>query len=232
MLAEYKRMRLIEEAMALIAPHHCLLCGSAGALLCEACRSASIPSSPSRCYRCHAASRQSAVCTTCRKSVGLSHVWVCVRYDGAAKELVHRLKFQRAKAGAKSIARVMEDLLPAMPEGIIISHIPTADSRVRLRGYDQSELIAKHLAKSRNIQYEPLLRRFGSSRQVGSSRTERFRHLEKALKARTNAAVKGRHVLLIDDITTTGATIEAAANLLKQQGAKTIDALVFAQPES
>lgn len=225
-------MRLIEETIALIAPHHCLLCGVAGTLLCEACRTSSLPYSLGRCYRCHASSRQGAVCKNCKKGVRLNRVWVCVRYDGAAKELIHKLKFQRAKAGAISISRVMDDLLPDMPAGVVVTHIPTANARVRLRGYDQSELIARYLAKSRNMHHRPLLRRFGSSRQVGSSRMERFRHLEKALKVRTNTALKGRHVLLIDDITTTGATIEAAANVLKQAGAKTIDAIVFAQPES
>lgn len=162
----------------------------------------------------------------------LNRVWICTGYDGPAKELIYKLKFQRAKAGAKNIAVVMDHLLPDIPEDVIICHVPTASARVRQRGYDQSELIARHLARKRKLPQKVLLRRFGKSRQVGSGRRERFEHLKKALKVRPRTITGGEHVLLIDDITTTGATLEAAANVIRKAGAKTVDAIVFAQPQS
>jgi ComF family protein len=126
----------------------------------------------------------------------------------------------------------MDELLPDISPDTVICHVPTASVRVRLRGYDQSELIAKHLAQKRKMRHSTFLRRYGRSRQVGSGRAERFKHLKKALQVNPRASLSGRHVLLIDDITTTGATLEAAANALKEAGAKTVDAIVFAQPQS
>jgi ComF family protein len=126
----------------------------------------------------------------------------------------------------------MDELLPDISPDTVICHVPTASVRIRLRGYDQSELIAKHLARKRKMRHMTLLRRYGRSRQVGSGRSERFEHLKKALQARPGAAIADRHVLLIDDITTTGATLEAAANVLKEAGARSVDAIVFAQPQS
>ncbi|HEX5797608.1 MAG TPA: phosphoribosyltransferase family protein [Candidatus Saccharimonadales bacterium] len=223
-------MNFTERLIALIAPHRCVSCGLAGRLICQSCIAGSFKSVPSRCYRCHRLTRQNAVCKSCRSSVNIGHVWVGTSYETTAKEVIYRLKFKRAKAGAEVIAEVIDDTLPRLPDDLVVSHIPTASSRIRVRGYDQGELIARHLSKRRLWKYEPILIRIGRSRQVGSARRERFKHLQKALELRRNVDVSGKHVLLIDDVTTTGATIETAAKLLKTAAAKKIDVAVFAQP--
>lgn len=221
--------KILEHSLALIAPHRCLICRDEGSLLCYGCETL-LKTVPSRCYRCHKISRQSTVCSGCRSSVKVSHVWIAAEYDELAKKLIYKLKFDRAKDGASKIAEIISATLPDLPENVIITHIPTADSRVRMRGYDQAELIAKHLSKAKNLKHQKLFYRTGKSRQVGSGRKERFIHLQKSLHLRQKAEVSGRHVLLVDDITTTGATIETAAKLLKNGGAKTVDAALFAQP--
>lgn len=185
---------------------------------------------PSRCYRCHAITKQHSVCKSCKSSVKISHVWVATRYETAAKELLHRFKFERAKAGAISIAAAMDPCIPALPDQVLVCHIPTANSRVRFRGYDQAEEIAKELCRLRGWRRRTIFFRTGSTRQVGAGRKERFDHLEQALRLRKNADIFGKHILLLDDVTTTGATIEAGAKILKQNGAKTVDVAVFAQP--
>lgn len=217
--------------MALIAPLRCVNCGQDGTILCFGCENL-LKSVPSRCYRCHKVSRQSRVCPGCRSSVQISHVWIANEYDDLAKKLIYKLKFDRAKDVSKKIAEIMTISLPALPADTLITHIPTANNRVRIRGYDQSALIAKNLAKFLNLQHQTVLYRTGKSRQVGSGRKERFVHLQQALHFRPKADISDRHILLVDDITTTGATIEAAAKILKDNGAKTIDAAVFAQPIS
>lgn len=223
-------MNIIENAISLVAPHRCIICGFAGELICSACRGSAIEYVPSRCYRCHSLTRQSTVCRSCRSSVPIGHVWVAVQYDKAAKELLRRLKFERAKDGAATAAKIIHDILPELPPEIIVCHIPTANNRIRSRGYDQSELIAKSLCGQRNWDRGILLQRLGKSRQVGAGRKERFRHLEKALKIKTTTDLGGKHILLIDDVTTTGATLETAAKVLKAAGAEKVDAAVFAQP--
>ena len=223
-------MNIIEQLISLIAVHRCVSCGVEGAIICDSCTHSSLKAVPSRCYRCHAVTKQSQTCRSCKASTQISHVWIAAEYQDIAKKAVYKLKFDRAKAVSKTIAEIIDSSLPRLPADLIICHIPTANKRVRMRGYDQAQLIARHLATIRKWQHQTLLIRTGKSRQVGAGRKERFRHLEQALRIRNDSKLSGKHILLVDDVTTTGATIEAATKILKKAGAKTVDVAVFAQP--
>jgi predicted amidophosphoribosyltransferase len=95
-----------------------------------------------------------------------------------------------------------------------------------MRGYDQAQVIARELAKRRQLAYRQLLSRSGTFRQVGASRESRFSQLKGAFTAKGHTP---SHVLLVDDVLTTGASVESAAKELKRNGAKTVDVAVFAQ---
>lgn len=220
---------MIERIISFVAPHRCLACESAGELLCEPCMLTGLIPPPSRCFRCHTATQQQKVCQKCSRNIHLNHVWVATYYQETAKDLLHKYKFERSKAASTPISMSLDVVLPDLPKEIIVTHIPTANKRVRTRGYDQSKLIAKKLEKSRGWKHQTLLMRKGSSRQVGSSRSERFKQIETALIPINIKIIRNAHILIIDDVTTTGATLEAAAKILKSSGAKTIDAAVFAQ---
>lgn len=220
---------LLERITGFIAPHQCLRCGVDGQLVCAWCLPDAVPPVPPRCYRCYAATDNSMTCQKCRRVSKLAHVWVCSEYGGLSKQLIHVLKFERAKAAAWSIADILESILPYFPEETIIVHIPAATSRVRVRGYDQSALIAKALSRRLGCRHATLLMRRGQSRQVGAKRDKRLRQLEQAFSIRNPAMVKSGHILLVDDVLTTGATLEHAAKALKAAGAKSVDAAVFAQ---
>ncbi len=79
------------------------------------------------------------------------------------------------------------------------------------------------------MRHVPALARLGQHRQVGARRQERLISLDGAFRARAEYLIKDSHVLLVDDVLTTGATLEAAAKALKASGAKTVDAVVFAR---
>lgn len=170
------------------------------------------------------------MCGKCRPKTGLKHVWVRGVYDGAAKELVYRLKFERAKAAAKTIADLMDESVPFLDPETVVTFVPTAARRIRLRGYDQTKLIARSFAHKRGLRLQPLLIRHGHTRQVGASRTQRL------VQAQQNYSLKSdknlpKHVLLIDDITTTGASLEACVKILRKAGVRHVDAAVFAQKQ-
>ena len=105
--------------------------------------------------------------------------------------------------------------------------LPTATSRVRQRGYDQAALIAKAYAKAVHREYLPCLARLGQQHQRGAKRQARLEQLHQAYRA--TRSVKGANVLLVDDVATTGASLQAAAQLLYQAGARRVDVIVFAQ---
>ncbi len=226
-------MILFDRLVGLIAPHDCISCGDEGSVLCEYCRPEVLPGIPERCYRCHAQSRDSRTCSTCRRVSGLSSVWVTTEYDGHAKELIGLLKFGRAIAASKIITKQLDDVLPYLSEDTIVVSVPTASTRVRQRGYDQSALIARHLASLRGLQYVPGLVRMGQSRQVGANRKERLQQLKNAFRVsmRRQNELRDAQILLVDDILTTGATLESAAQVLKKAGAKSVVAAVFAQKQ-
>lgn len=218
-------MSLIEAGLKIIAPHDCLNCGQEGNLLCQTCLDSLPPIAP-RCYRCLRPADEFMTCPACRQASRLHQVWAVTTYNGPAKSLIHQLKFERARAGALDIARKLALIVPSQPEWIV-SHLPTATSRVRRRGYDQAQLIAKELARLLGLAYTPLLARYGQERQLGQSRRQRQRQLEAAFRPR-NINYVNKTLLLIDDVLTTGATIEAAATVLKVAGALRVSAAVFA----
>lgn len=223
-------MFVLEQIIGVVAPHNCLVCGAEGRPICRWCFYEACPALPARCYKCYAATPDSAVCAKCRRTSPLKHVWVRTDYDGYARRLVHALKFERMQAVAPILAEYCKETLPYQ-ENILIVPVPTASSRRRLRGYDQSKLIARSLAARTKYKYQPLLGRLGQTRQVGTKRAERASQLEGAFWVTRPEAASGAHILLIDDVLTTGATIEAAARTLKKAGAKTINAFVFAQKQ-
>lgn len=222
---------MIEALISLLAPHRCLVCKTEGALLCAWCAPDAMWHVPERCYRCQAASVDSAVCAACRSRTPLAHLWVRGLYKDTAKQLLYALKFSRAKAAATIIGQLLDETVPALPLGTVVTYIPTATSRVRLRGYDHARLIAMAFASQRGLPVRKLLLRIGQSRQVGADRTHRQSQAAKNYIVPQPATCKGLEILLIDDIMTTGATVESAAAQLKKAGAKKVHAAVFAQKQ-
>lgn len=222
-------MFMLERLIGFVAPHDCLGCEDEGSLLCEMCRFDLEPI-PERCYRCHTQTVDNRTCEKCRKHSALRHVWVATDYDDTAKKLVQCLKFGRAAAASRPISRHIFDKLPYQDSGVIVVSVPTASNRVRQRGYDQADLIARQAADALKLEHAALLLRFGHSRQVGASRKQRLEQLRDAFRVPYGKLdyVRGKDILLIDDIVTTGATLESAARALKDAGAKSVSAAVFA----
>lgn len=200
-------MSIIEHIIGVIAPHQCLGCGVDGHVLCAVCA-------------CQLPMIESST------GVGTGYLAAAARYEGTAKRLVHALKFERAQAAAEDIAAIMAARLPT-GAATVVTYVPTATSRVRQRGYDQARLIAMCVAKELGLPCRPLLSRQGQARQVGQSKVVRMRQLEGAFHVRGD--LTDEHVMLIDDVLTTGATTRAGAAVLYEAGAARVDIAVFAK---
>lgn len=203
---------LLDTIIGMLAPHACVGCGQEGALLCSEC--GYILSDPAA--------------YSVRGS--LDTIRTATSYEGFARDLVWQLKFRGARAAADVMTRHMEPLVPA-DAGAIVIPVPTATRRVRQRGFDQAKLLARQLSRRTGLRYLDCLRRYGQTHQVGASREQRLTQLAGAFRAKKDVDLRNRRVVLVDDVLTTGATLETAAGVLTNLGANQVDAIVFAQAE-
>lgn len=224
-------MFIAERLISIIAPHYCIVCGAEGEVVCAWCLPDLAPPLPERCYVCKTATKDSAVCRKCRRTRRLKHVWVRTSYEAQAKQLIHDFKFARKQSAAAPIARLMAGSLPYLGPETIVVHVPTATSRVRRRGYDHAGLLAKQLAHDLRLRHKTLLARTSQTRQVGAKRAERMEQMKEAFRLSGEERLDRVSILLVDDLVTTGATLEAAATCLRSAGAKVINAAVFAQKQ-
>lgn len=217
---------MIEQIISIIAPHYCLGCDEIGGILCQKC-SDTLPRVAPRCYACQSISQSFKTCRGCRKH-GLVQVFCASPYTNLSKEVVRKLKFGRSPQAAKVIARIMASKIPS--GDWLVVPIPTATGRVRLRGYDQAQLIAKNLSAYMGLSYSPLLLRNGQKRQVGQTRKQRREQIADSFILQPYATFKvaGRHILLVDDVVTTGATLEAASAALKASKPASVSGAAFA----
>jgi ComF family protein len=144
-------------------------------------------------------------------------------YDGAARELVARLKYRNARAALPGLARAMAALVE--PGGHdMVTWVPTTTERRRARGYDQAELLARAVARTLRLPCRRLLRRLPGPAQTGRSARERRGGPRLATSRRSVPA----RLLVVDDVITTGGTVSAAARTLRAAGATRVVALAAA----
>lgn len=188
----------------------CPGCGSAGAAPCPRCVATMVRAAPIRIPpsfdRCRA----------------------LLSYEGAAREVVAQLKYRNARASARWLATGMARLIPpTVVEGLdVITWAPTTDVRRRSRGFDHAELLARGVARRLDVPCRALLRRLPGPPQTGRSLAERRR----GPGFLTTTDVAGARVVVIDDVITTGATMEAAGLVLRLAGAEWLCGLAAAHP--
>jgi ComF family protein len=141
------------------------------------------------------------------------------------------MKFSRARAAANIVGQLTVEALPYLQAEYVVVPVPTAAKRVRQRGYDHAALIARELARHEGLTMHMLLKRLGNARQVGASREVRLTQLQGAFYVPRPERVHGKDILLVDDILTTGGSVEQAARALRQAGARSVAAVIFAKKQ-
>jgi len=222
-------MRLREAVFDLIAPYDCLMCSTEGTLVCAWCWPELFDLAVEQCFSCHDDSPRAAVCPRCRPLVPLDHVWVVSPYRGGARELVRRMKIDAQRQACQLIARAMHESAPVMPRNTVITSVPTAATRIRERGFDHGRLIAEEFARLCSLPYRQFLIRHGRTKQAGASRVVRAEQIEGVYRPKSIISFSDSQLLVIDDVTTTGATLIEVARTLRKAGANRVDALIFAQ---
>ena len=159
---------------------------------------------------------------------GIAYIHSAFVYEGLARKLIHRLKYESVRRAAIALAEQML-FLPSGEEEIIVP-VPTDKKRERRRGFNQSALLARHIGKALGMQVIEALVRVDERRpQTGLPANERRRNLIGCMAA--SEAVSGKKVLLVDDVCTTGATLQEAARALYAAGARSVGVFTAARAE-
>ncbi len=151
-----------------------------------------------------------------------------------ARGVIHAFKYADQPYLSSYLAGWMNkewDKYPDLKEAQLILPVPLYKKKQRQRGYNQSELLARELAKLRNLPLDTtsLIRSRNTPSQTKLGREGRLQNMSGAFSCVNPAAVKGKIVLLIDDVATTGATLEGCAEALKAAGAKKVIAYTLAR---
>jgi ComF family protein len=214
-----------------LLPEECLLCrGSpSDGLICRLCRYRWPRMPEPVCSRCG----QPILLTelACRLCAGwgpeLTRVRSAVWHEGGARDAVHQLKYEGWWRVTESLARAMTGLEP-LTGRLVLVPVPLAPRRLRDRGYNQSEHLARALGDlvSKPVRVAALKRVRETPTQTALTPEARLANVAGAFKA---SGVQGSRVVLVDDVFTTGATLIAAAAALTQAGAAQVEAVTFAR---
>lgn len=169
---------------------------------------------------------------SCRTRLrSLTRLRSAVAYEGPIESAVHRFKYEGWKRLAAPLAQLMAERLAV--EGVaarIVVAVPLHPQRQRLRGYNQSELLSRELRKLLALRLPPgvLVRTRPTPPQVGHDRKRRFENVAGAF-AWNGTDLNGEAVLLIDDVATTGATLDACASALRAAGSGPVTGVSLAR---
>lgn len=211
----------------------CLVCGEPGANgrdLCADCLAA-LPRQGLACLRCALPMPQTSVCGEClQHPPPLDEAHAAFDYAFPLDRLLPRLKFHRDFAAGRVLAQCMADRCASLPRPDAIVPVPLHRARLRRRGYDQALELAKPLARALGL---PLLggvlhRSKTTTAQSRLDAEARRLNLRDAFVVAPGAKLPA-HVVLLDDVMTTGATLHAAARALRGAGARRVDAWVCAR---
>lgn len=204
---------------------------------------------PWKCVFCGCVLENTDICSDCEKNLPYTKgdsiyqkfpfVDKCVSplyYKDRVRESIHRYKFYGCSAYFARYAAMMADCVENNLDcgGIdVISWIPLSKKRQHARGYNQAELVAREMAKLVGLPCAAVLKKIKNNKAQSSTRSfrQRSKNVVGAYELIDGADVKGKHILLVDDVVTTGSTLSEAARMLKKAGAKAVYCATLARHE-
>ncbi|MCW5875788.1 MAG: ComF family protein [Anaerolineales bacterium] len=225
-------MRAVHTLLDWLFPPRCAGCGALGAPWCAACDGRARRLVEPLCACCGlplAAGAQCAACKANHYRFDAARSWAV--YDGELRQALLSLKRRRNPGLADALAGKLAGLLEEQGWQVdLVATVPLDRARLARRGFNQAALLAESLAAAAGLRFTPgaLVQPQAARPQHELSAAQRWRNLQGSFVA-DRREVLGTRVLLVDDIMTTGATLDAAATALQEAGAHTVHALTVAR---
>jgi ComF family protein len=207
--------KLKEIALDLLFPAFCVGCGKEGDFLCESCRSSLPKINPPLCPCCGQPEKNGRLCAGClARKPAIDGVRSPFRFDGVVRQAIYKLKYHNLRALSATLAALLATYLEENPLPVdILLAVPLHRQRIRERGYNQSSTLAKELGRLTGLPMadgELVRSRYTPPQARTASMEERWSNVNGAFTCRSDR-LRGKQVLLIDDVATTGATLNACA---------------------
>lgn len=216
-----------------IFPRRCFGCGKEGDYICATCRSTILRIEPPLCPKCGLPQPSESLCPVCsHRETAIDGIRSPFHFTGTIRQAVHQLKYQNLRAAAGMLAGLMSEYLKSNPvPGETLVPVPLHPKRLKERGYNQSELLARELSKLTGLALmtDCLVRKLQTPPQARTAALEERRRNVKGAFACVDEKVRGKSIILIDDVATSGATLDAAAEALKSHGAAAVWGLTLAR---
>ena len=223
-----------KSAQSVFMPPVCVLCGSGGENimdLCSTCR-CTLPWLEAHCARCALPlTGTAALCGHCQITPpAFEQCLAAFRYHAPVDHVLQQLKFNGRLEMAKLLGHIMADWLAAVSD-VCPDHfipVPLHDSRLRERGFNQAVELARPIAKRLGLalDIDTCRRTQATAPQSGLARKERLKNIKGAFEV---VRPVGGHVIILDDVMTTGSTAHELAKMLRQAGAESVDVWVCAR---
>jgi ComF family protein len=218
----------------LLFPPRCALCGRGGRFICESCIAALPAAAGARCQRCWVPVRGRGSCRHCLESppafASLQSAFVMT---AGARALAHQLKYDGMTALAEPMADLIVEALAPFEADVVVP-VPLHRGRERRRGYNQAAALAKGIGRRCAVPVGArAVRRVRDTAPLAKamSRDERRAIVTGAFAAWDAGSVEGRRVLLVDDVATTGATLDACARAALDAGAASVWCVTWARED-
>ena len=213
-------------------PLECAGCGGSGKIICDRCAQELPCLVPPYCRIC-AAYSEFELCQACAQSGRrFSGVRSPFRYEGSIRQAILVMKYGGIKAAAPQLGDMLAEYLEANPlPGDLMGPVPMHTSRLRERGYNQAELLARRVAGRCNVPYQDdfLVRTRRVDPQAGmTSAASRASNVADSVTVPRPSEVHGARIILVDDVATTGSTLDACASALKDAGVASVWCLTLA----
>lgn len=214
----------------LFFPSFCVGCHEEGNLLCRKCQKQIITVQATICPECSKLSDTGRYCERCRKDKALRGIIVATYYEeGPIKEMIHNFKYNHALELKKVLSNLLAQAVN-QKKFDLITFAPLHRRRLAERGFNQAEILAEETSMKLKLPcVETLIKTKSTKRQVGLTGGARRQNLDRVFKIKKGIDITKKKILIIDDITTTGTTLNECAKVLKTAGAKEVWGLVVAR---
>ncbi len=229
---------ILNDLLNFIFPPECIVCENRLAenerYFCTTCRNLADDIRFAVCLECRTEITDLRIgCSNCEGTNPISILWACGTFDQFYRPVVHGIKYEGLRPLVSMMSEIIFSRLDETPGSTIIDAIvpvPLHWTRLRERGFNQSEQIADEVGRRLDLPVlaHALKRVKKTLDQTGLSAQARIENMKGAFKIRNADAVAGKRILLIDDVTTTGATLNEAAGELRRAGCRNVYAAVIA----